>query len=1008
MVPVHHNTTISRRNASSFLVSSLVLFQLSVCVAQQNAYESPAGTKFLLYTPPGYLTSTGNYPLLLSLHSKGEVSYDITELTSNNPEQMPCRLIYLNKWPQDLPFIVLTPQLKPEPDDDVQWPAAYIDEVVRYVLAHYRIDLNRIYLTGISRGGTGTWTYASAYPEKIAAIVTLSGRSDVSQACAISDIPVWAFHGDGDAVAPTQYSIDMVNAVNACNPGSLYNAHLTLLRGREHNGWNEVYNGSSEYRIYDWLLMFSKNNRSNKKPYVTVGPDLRIQLRNEPLHLMSEYFDSDGQIANAVWTQTSGAQLSLTDTHSPLLEIKGLKTGTFEFTLTVTDDKGAQSSDKLILEVTNSAVTPAVTQLILVNGKTDQEVGRLSEGQVINTTALGVKEINIRAVVSTGTASVRYSLDRNENLRSRNGEPYFVVGQTTSPEWEIKNGVYSLCATPYPQTYERGAAGISLCYTFTVTDKSVSDPCAGAGKIIDEIWNGIPGTTISSIPANTAPSSTRDLNIFEAPADIGDNYGSRMRGYLCVPVSGNYTFWISGNDRTELWLSTDQNPGNKRLIAYAERATNPRQWDKYGTQQSPPTALSANQKYYVEVLHKEGTGSDHVAVGWQLPDGTLERPIPGMRLIPFDESAAGTTPVVNITSPAPGETFTAPATIAIAANASVAEGTITKVEFYNGTTKLGEDPASPYSFTWNNVAAGDYTLRVTATNDSGQASTTSVSVRVTPGSTTACANTGTILRELWTDVPHADVASIPVNTSPDAVTELTSFEDPTNAGDNYGTRVSGYLCVPATGKYTFWIASNDQSELWLSTNADPVNAVRIGYVPSATNVRQWNKFETQQSIAVNLVAGQQYYVEALHKEGIGSDHMAVAWQLPDGTLEQPIPGNRLSPYERTDGGFDMRARLVPTGNMATDESLRDLAIYPNPAQSNADVLVVSGVRQQGAQDVRIEIMRITGQLVYAGKINCDARCDDYMLPVNGIFTPGVYVISVINGNNRVSKRLMIR
>src|SRR5690606_22889172 len=112
-------------------ISILLVLSSVGAIAQQEAYESPAGTKFLLYTPPGYFSGASSYPLLISLPSKGEVGDDLAELTSNNPEQMPSRLIYLNQWPQDLPFIVLTPQLKPEdgvpnPEWGPQWPAEYI------------------------------------------------------------------------------------------------------------------------------------------------------------------------------------------------------------------------------------------------------------------------------------------------------------------------------------------------------------------------------------------------------------------------------------------------------------------------------------------------------------------------------------------------------------------------------------------------------------------------------------------------------------------------------------------------------------------------------------------------------------------------------------------------------------------------------------------------------------------------------------------------------------------
>src|SRR5690606_24815580 len=132
---------------------------------------------------------------------------------------------------------------------------------------------------------------------------------------------------------------------------------------------------------------------------------------------------------------------------------------------------------------------------------------------------------------------------------------------------------------------------------------------------------------------------------------------------------------------------------------------------------------------------------------------------------------------------------------------------------------------------------------------------------------------------------------------PTSVSELTIFEGPSNVGIHYGSRIRGYICPPETGNYVFYISSNDHSELWLSTNADPSNKVRIAWVMGSTGARQWTKFASQQSLPVMLTQGETYYIEAIHKQGVGSDNLAVGWQIPDGTFERPIPGNRLSPFE---------------------------------------------------------------------------------------------------------------
>lgn len=606
------------------------------CFPQQNEYVSPAGTKFLLYTPPGYYSSIQSFPLLLSLHSKGEVGDDLAELTSKNPEQMPSRLIYLNKWPRELPFIVLTPQLKPSSTDpDPQWPAAYIDEVVRYVINNFRVDASRIYLTGISRGGTGAWTYASAYPEKIAAMVPISGRSDISQACPIRNIPVWAFHGDGDNTASVQYSIDMVNAISACQPSGKYKPHLTILNAKAHNGWNEIYNGTDGYRIYEWLLKFKKNDFSNKAPYVSAGSYFRIAIRNGPFYLRGYFFETDGAIHKVIWRQTSGASLTLSNVNSNDLKVSNLKSGIFEFELSVTDNSGTISHDKVSLEIADKAAPPVITNLVLVNGKTNTDIGPLSEDQVIDKRSLGLTEINIRATTSSDALSVRFGVNSDQNTRTVNStSPLYIKPPSSGPEWKISKGNYLICATPYSKAYGTGIRGTSQCFRITVVD---GDEICAAGKITREVWYGVTGKNVSSIPLQSTPSSTSEISVFESPRNIADNYGARIRGYVCPPVTGNYSFYISSDDNSELWLSTDDNPANKIKIAYISGygSTSFRQWDKYTSQKSSLFPLQANRRYYIEALHKEGVTYDHVSVGWQLPNGTSERPIPGTRLSPF-------------------------------------------------------------------------------------------------------------------------------------------------------------------------------------------------------------------------------------------------------------------------------------------------------------------------------------------------------------------------------------
>ncbi len=157
---------------------------------------------------------------------------------------------------------------------------------------------------------------------------------------------------------------------------------------------------------------------------------------------------------------------------------------------------------------------------------------------------------------------------------------------------------------------------------------------------------------------------------------------------------------------------------------------------------------------------------------------------------------------------------------------------------------------------------------------------------------------GEITRQVWTGISGTNVSDLtnqpdyPAN--PDIQDTLSSMEAPTDWADNYGTRIAGYLHPAVTGDYTFWIASDDGSELWLSTDDSTTNVVKIAYVNGWTNSRQWDKYSSQQSAVIHLEAGQSYFIEALQKEGGGGDNLAVAWQGP-GITRQVIDGAYLSP-----------------------------------------------------------------------------------------------------------------
>jgi endoglucanase len=127
------------------------------------------------------------------------------------------------------------------------------------------------------------------------------------------------------------------------------------------------------------------------------------------------------------------------------------------------------------------------------------------------------------------------------------------------------------------------------------------------GAMLDT-WTGLnSGNTIADLMFSTAylasfpNKSVRLVDLLEGPTNVGDNYGSRMRGWLVPPVTGNFVFWIASDDNGEFWLSTNNRKANEALICLQPQSAGPRQWDKYTEQKSQPIRLVAGQAYYYEV-----------------------------------------------------------------------------------------------------------------------------------------------------------------------------------------------------------------------------------------------------------------------------------------------------------------------------------------------------------------------------------------------------------------------
>ncbi len=224
-------------------------------------------------------------------------------------------------------------------------------------------------------------------------------------------------------------------------------------------------------------------------------------------------------------------------------------------------------------------------------------------------------------------------------------------------------------------------------FTVTVTGTVTGNACAKSsptGGITREFFQLTSTTFTSPVPVpTTAPTTTTILTSFEAPQNVADNYVQRIRGFLRPTVSGNYTFYVTGDDNSDLYLSTSTDPAAKTRIAYVNGYTLNNDLYKYPSQKSAVIALVANQTYYIEGVEQEGGGGDNLATYWVTPSNATPVIIPGANLVPFCQ---GNTPVCAVqTNLALNKTATQASNYSTTATANKAVDGNTDGNFYNNS-----------------------------------------------------------------------------------------------------------------------------------------------------------------------------------------------------------------------------------------------------------------------------------------------------------------------------------
>ncbi len=204
----------------------------------QHKIEKEMQLNYLLYLPEDYdPTKEGGYPTILFLHGAGERGDNLDVLTAWGPPKIASE--------KGLPFIVISPQC---PKGD--WWTSMIYPLKRLLdesINTYNIDTSRIYLTGLSMGGYGSFALSQVYPEYFAAIAPVCGGGTPSMVNFKKQPPTWIFHGDEDKIVPIKSSQIMANALKASGT----EVKFTIYEGDDHFKFEKVYYKSG---LFDWFL----------------------------------------------------------------------------------------------------------------------------------------------------------------------------------------------------------------------------------------------------------------------------------------------------------------------------------------------------------------------------------------------------------------------------------------------------------------------------------------------------------------------------------------------------------------------------------------------------------------------------------------------------------------------------------------------------------------------------------------------------------------------------------
>lgn len=362
----------------------------------------------------------------------------------------------------------------------------------------------------------------------------------------------------------------------------------------------------------------------------------------------------------------------------------------------------------------------------------------------------------------------------------------------------------------------------------------VAQICVGeAGSLQWECWLNLFEDSFNELSARpdfpNHPAVVKTIYRTQAPDNYGEYMGARIRGYLSVPQNTNVTFNLTANDKARFYLSTNENPSQKQLLAYVDDYTETEEHEKYPTQSTNVVQLTAGNFYYFELIYADATGSDHLRLWWKT---NLVDPA-NWNVI----SSAFINNVACVPDACPP------------AKTPCDDGNVlTTDDMEDGYCHCIGKPVSIVNecvgermkvqkYRYDNIAGSGFTELYAAPNFPGM---------------------------------------------PDYMENMTFLgHESRGEEDNSASLMQCYITVPVSGNYKFLITSDDNGAAFLSSDDSPENMQAHQFlVTGYTNLNQYDKYIFQKTSNIYMEAGRFYYIEANHKAGGGSNHFGIFWQTP--------------------------------------------------------------------------------------------------------------------------------